>query len=134
MECPREGAGYVTRSGVRRGYLGRYTVQQAGGRDVLEYWIPAEDLEEFNAHITGAITEEARYLGPVSDVKFTRAAHALGQSLPAAWRKYLTGLVLVLPRLAAQRLLPSAVHPGRISRRRGRMVPSRSEVPRPGDP
>jgi len=88
---PREGAGYVTRFGVRRGYLGRYTVQQAGGRDVLEYWIRAEDLEEFNAHITGAITEEARYLGPVSDLEFTRAAHALGQSLPAAWRDYLTG-------------------------------------------
>jgi len=86
-----EGVGYLTRFDVRRQYLGRYTVQQAGGRDVLEYWIPAEDLAEFNANIVGPIREKARYLGPVSGQEITRAAHALGQSLPAAWRDYLTG-------------------------------------------
>ena len=85
-----EGVGYVTRFDVRRRYLGRYTVQQAGGRDVLEYWIPAEDLAEFNANIVGPIREEARYLGPVSGQEISRAAHALGQSLPAAWCDYLT--------------------------------------------
>lgn len=88
---PHEGVGYVTRFSVRRQYLDRYPVQQAGGRDVLEYWIPAEDLEELNASITEAITQEARYLGPVSDLEFTRAASILGQPLPAAWREYLTG-------------------------------------------
>ena len=131
---PREGVGYVTRFDVRREYLGRYAVQQAGGRDVLEYWIPAECLEEFNAHITGAITEEARYLCPVSDLEFTRAAHALGQSLPAAWRDYLTGSSWFSRGWLPTGCYPFAVHPGRISRRRRRMVPSRSEVPRPGDP
>jgi hypothetical protein len=97
--------GYVTRFDVRRGYLGRYPVQQAGGRDVLEYWIPAEDLEEFNANITGAIAEEARYLGPVSDLEFTRAGRALGQSLPAAWREYLTG-----PSWFSRGWLPTGCH------------------------
>ena len=86
-----EGVGYVTRFEVRGEYLGRYPVQQAGGRDVLEYWIPAEDLAEFNANIIGTIREEARYLGPVSGQEFTRAAHSLGRSLPAAWRDYLAG-------------------------------------------
>jgi hypothetical protein len=35
--------------------LERYEVQQVGGRDHLEYWIPAEDLDEFNRHIVGPI-------------------------------------------------------------------------------
>jgi hypothetical protein len=30
-------------------------VQQAGGREHLEYWIPAEHLAEFNAATVGAI-------------------------------------------------------------------------------
>ena len=34
---------------------GRYEVQQAGGQTILEYWIPAEDLDEFNRHIVGRI-------------------------------------------------------------------------------
>lgn len=45
------GAGYVTRFRVRKSFLDRYTVQQAGGRTILEYWIPAEDMEELNATI-----------------------------------------------------------------------------------
>src|SRR5260221_10947351 len=48
-------------------------------------------LEEFNANIIGAIVEEARYLGPVTDQEFTQAAHALGYELPAAWGEYLRG-------------------------------------------
>ncbi|CCH31620.1 hypothetical protein BN6_43380 [Saccharothrix espanaensis DSM 44229] len=35
----------------------------AGGKDVLEYWIPAEDLDEFDAHIVGPIVCEAEYTG-----------------------------------------------------------------------
>jgi hypothetical protein len=52
---PAEGVGYVTRFEVDRAYLDRYEVHQAGGRDVLEYWIPAAELAELNAHIVGAI-------------------------------------------------------------------------------
>jgi hypothetical protein len=56
---PAGGGGFVTRFDVRREFLDRYDVRQVGGRDVLEYWIPAEDLEDFNANIVGAIVEEA---------------------------------------------------------------------------
>jgi len=49
------GAGYVTRFAVARSFLDRYQVQTAGGSEHLEYWIPAEDLAEFNENIVGAI-------------------------------------------------------------------------------
>lgn len=88
---PAEGVGYVTRFEVERSYLDRYEVHQVGGRDVLEYWIPAEELAEFNAHIVGAIVEESEFRGPVSDQEFTAAGDALGSALPAAWRAYLQG-------------------------------------------
>lgn len=49
------GVGYVTCFRVRRDYLDRYAVQDAGGQAHREYWIPAEDLDAFNAAIVGAI-------------------------------------------------------------------------------
>lgn len=49
------GAGYVTRFDVRREYLDQYEVQQVGGQTILEYWIPAERLEELNDNIVGRI-------------------------------------------------------------------------------
>src|SRR3954468_4321330 len=52
---PRGGVGYVTRFAVCRDFLDLYEVQQVGGRDILEYWIPAEDLEELNDNIVGNI-------------------------------------------------------------------------------
>ena len=55
------GAGYVTRFHVRRSFLDQYDVHQVGGRDILEYWIPAEDLETFNANIIGTIEVVAEY-------------------------------------------------------------------------
>jgi len=56
-----DGAGYVTRFAVRRAFLAGYPVQQAGGRQHLEYWIPAEDLEAFNAAIVGPIEVVAEF-------------------------------------------------------------------------
>jgi hypothetical protein len=55
------GAGYVTRFQVRRSFLDQYDVHQVGGRDILEYWIPAEDLATFNTNIIGAIEVVAEY-------------------------------------------------------------------------
>lgn len=52
---PRSGSGFVTRFKVRKDYLDRYVVQEAGGRAHLEYWIPAEDINHFNAAIVGTI-------------------------------------------------------------------------------
>jgi hypothetical protein len=47
--------GYVTRFVVNSGYLSKYDVQVVGGSEHQEYWIPAEELDEFNAKIVGAI-------------------------------------------------------------------------------
>ena len=58
------GVGYVTRFEVDAEYLRRYDTQEVGGRDFTEYWIPAEDLDEFNAHIVGAIEAIAEYRSP----------------------------------------------------------------------
>lgn len=56
-----DGAGYVTRFAVRTAFLDRYEVHQAGGRTILEYWIPAEDLVELNANIVGRIEVVAEF-------------------------------------------------------------------------
>src|SRR5690242_2475782 len=44
---------YVTRFRVRKDYLQQYEVQTVGGAIHQEYWIPAEELEKFNANIVG---------------------------------------------------------------------------------
>jgi hypothetical protein len=55
------GVGYATRFSVRRDFLDGYEIQQVGGRTILEYWIPAEDLEALNDNIVGAIEVVAEY-------------------------------------------------------------------------
>lgn len=50
---PASGSGFVTRFDVRKDYLDGYAVQEAGGRAHLEYWIPAEEMDAFNAAIVG---------------------------------------------------------------------------------
>ncbi|CAM5762521.1 hypothetical protein LMIY3S_00500 [Labrys miyagiensis] len=52
---PASGAGFVTRFAIDKAYLDAYPIQDAGGRDHQEYWIPAEDLPAFNAAIIGLI-------------------------------------------------------------------------------
>lgn len=47
--------GYVTRFEVEDDYIARYDVQTVGDVYHQEYWILAEDLEEFNRHIIGRI-------------------------------------------------------------------------------
>lgn len=47
--------GYVLQFEVNAQFLSRYDVQEAGGRDLREYWIPAEELTAFNANIVGPI-------------------------------------------------------------------------------
>lgn len=51
----QSGAGFVTRFRVRASFLADYEVHQVGGAIHQEYWIPAEDLDAFNANIVGAI-------------------------------------------------------------------------------
>ena len=52
---PHSGVGYVTRFAVRTEFLDRYEVHQVGGQTILEYWIPAEELAEFNDNLVGEI-------------------------------------------------------------------------------
>lgn len=49
------GAGFVTKFEIDAYYLSRYQVQKVGGSIHTEYWIPAEDLAEFNGNIRGPI-------------------------------------------------------------------------------
>ncbi|MER6150233.1 hypothetical protein, partial [Streptomyces hirsutus] len=49
-----DGAGFVTRFKVESEFLARYPAP-AGGRTLLELWVPAEELDDFNAHIVGEI-------------------------------------------------------------------------------
>lgn len=48
-------AGYVTRFRVDGNYLSRFPVRIVGGSSHREYWIPADELTEFNRHIIGPI-------------------------------------------------------------------------------
>jgi hypothetical protein len=52
---PHGGVGFVTKFRVEAAYVERFPIRQAGGSTVLELWVPAVELEEFNAHIVGEI-------------------------------------------------------------------------------
>lgn len=52
---PASGVGYVTRFRVDEAFARCYPVRQVGGASILELWVPAEELEEFNGHIVGLI-------------------------------------------------------------------------------
>lgn len=56
-------AGFVTRFSVRKDFLGKYKRQVVGGTIHEEYWVPAEDLPEFNTNIVGAIEVIAEFYG-----------------------------------------------------------------------
>ena len=49
------GSGFVTQVAVKKSYLDGYEIQEAGGKAHQEYWIPAEELDAFNAAIVGEI-------------------------------------------------------------------------------
>jgi hypothetical protein len=58
---PASGSGYVTRFAVSADYLSKYEVQTVGSRTHQEYWIPAEELDEFNKNIVGQIEVIAEF-------------------------------------------------------------------------
>ena len=58
---PASGKGYVTRFRVAKAFLDQYRVQEAGGQNHLEYWIPAEELAAFNAALVGEIEVTAEF-------------------------------------------------------------------------
>lgn len=65
--------GYVLRFEVKTDCLSRFEVQKVGGSTALEYWIPAEQLSEFNSNIVGKIERVATFT-------------AAGQTAPKALR------------------------------------------------
>ena len=56
-----DGRGFVTRFEVRADYLRRFDIQKVGGAMHTEYWIPADDLAEFNSNIVGPIVVTAEF-------------------------------------------------------------------------
>ena len=61
LEHWQSGAGYVARFQVRRSFLDNYEIHQVGGQTILEYWIPAEDLDALNASLIGKIEVTAAF-------------------------------------------------------------------------
>lgn len=55
------GCGYVTRFSIRAEFIRRYPVQTVGSSVHQEYWIPAEELAEFNKNIVGLIEVIAEF-------------------------------------------------------------------------
>jgi hypothetical protein len=55
--------GYVTRFNVNSEYLSDKEIRIVGGSVHQEYWIPAEELEEFNRNIVGKIEVVAEFRG-----------------------------------------------------------------------
>jgi hypothetical protein len=49
------GCGFVTKFNVQTKFLKKYPVQNVGAAIHDEHWVPAEELEDFNAHIVGKI-------------------------------------------------------------------------------
>jgi hypothetical protein len=53
--------GYVTRFRVRKSFLRGFEVRTVGGSIHQEYWIPADQLDEFNRNIVGKIEVIAEF-------------------------------------------------------------------------
>lgn len=61
---PTIGGGFVTRFLVRTEYLSQFDVKTVGSAIHKEYWIPAEELAEFNRNIIGKIEVIAEFKAP----------------------------------------------------------------------
>ncbi|MBK9002174.1 MAG: hypothetical protein IPM35_41165 [Myxococcales bacterium] len=57
-------AGYVTRFEIDDDYSATFERRVVGGREHEELWVPAEELTEFNRHLTSAIDVVAAFFGP----------------------------------------------------------------------
>ena len=56
--------GFVTRFELEPAFASRYPIQVAGGRTHEELWVPANELEQLNAHILGRISVVESFAGP----------------------------------------------------------------------
>lgn len=62
-KCNADKLGYVTNFEVRKEFLDKYEAQVVGGEICEEYWIPAEELEEFDRNIVGKIEVISEFRG-----------------------------------------------------------------------
>jgi hypothetical protein len=53
--------GIVTKFQVKTAYLAKFEIQTVGARVHQEYWIPADELAEFNKNIVGLIEVIAEF-------------------------------------------------------------------------
>jgi len=58
-----QSAGYVTQFRVDDQYIGRFELHSVGKSQHQEFWIPAEEVDEFNKHIVGHIKVVEAYFG-----------------------------------------------------------------------
>ena len=58
---PASGSGFVLEFDVDSTYLDQFPIQNVGGVNHNEYWIPAEQFEDFNNHIVGEIIISRKY-------------------------------------------------------------------------
>jgi len=56
-------AGYVTQFAVTESYLANFEPHTVGSATHVEFWIPAEQIHEFNASIEGRISVESGFFG-----------------------------------------------------------------------
>lgn len=61
------GVGYVAQFDVLAAFVEQYAIQKVGGAHHTEWWIPAEDLDNFNQAIVGLITIIARFDAPPAE-------------------------------------------------------------------
>ena len=55
------GSGFVTKFAVKSDYLAKFKIQTVGSSICQEYWIPAEELEDFNQNIVDRIEVIAEF-------------------------------------------------------------------------
>ncbi|MEZ6037398.1 MAG: ADP-ribosylation/crystallin J1 [Planctomycetota bacterium] len=56
-------AGFVLAFDVDDAFVARYAVQVVGGAQHRELWVPAEELDAFNRHLTAPIEVRSSYYG-----------------------------------------------------------------------
>ena len=72
--------GFVLRFDIESAYVAKFPIQKVGGKQHLELWVPAEELEEFNRHIVGQLTIIDVYRGPECTVDLDDKLQ-----IPKAW-------------------------------------------------
>jgi putative RNA 2'-phosphotransferase len=72
--------GFVLRFHVEAAYVAKFPIQKVGGKEHLELWVPAEELEEFNRHIVGLLEIVDVFRGPECNVDLDEKLQ-----IPKAW-------------------------------------------------